>query len=72
MLGLPPQTRTQETFREKFLGTSKAFAKIKWCNLWEILWLTFLIRKVSQIIDATFLLYSVGDMPYLLWKRLLK
>ena len=29
--GCPPQTRTQETFREKFLGTSKAFAKIKWC-----------------------------------------
>jgi len=27
--GCPPQTRTQETFREKFLGTSKAFAKIK-------------------------------------------
>ena len=30
--GYPPQTRTQETFREKFLGTSKAFAKMKWCG----------------------------------------
>ena len=29
--GYPPQTLTQETFREKFLGTSKAFAKVKWC-----------------------------------------
>ena len=28
MLGRLPQTLTQETFREKFLGTSKAFAKI--------------------------------------------
>ena len=26
--GYPPQTRTQETFREKFLGTSKAFTKV--------------------------------------------
>ena len=72
MLGLPPQTQTQETFREKFLGTSKAFAKINLCVRWEILLPTFLIRKVGQIIDETFLLYSVGDMPYLLWKRLLK
>ena len=31
-LRLPPQTPTQETFREKFLGTSKAFAKMKWCG----------------------------------------
>ena len=29
--GCPPQTLTQETFREKFLGTSKASAKINWC-----------------------------------------
>ena len=28
-LGRLPQPPTQETFREKFLGTSKAFAKIK-------------------------------------------
>ena len=45
--GYPPQTRTQSTFREKSFGISKAFAKIKWCVRWEILWLTFLIRKVS-------------------------
>ena len=47
-LGHPPQTPTQETFREKFLGISKAFAKIKWCSRCEVLWLTFLTRKVSQ------------------------
>ena len=30
-LGFPPQTLTQETFREKFLGTSKASPKINCC-----------------------------------------
>ena len=30
-LGRLPQTLTQETFQEKFLGTSKAFVKMKWC-----------------------------------------
>ena len=34
-LGLPPQTPTQETFREKFLGTSKAFEKINWYSRCE-------------------------------------
>ena len=62
----------QRTFCKKSFGISKTFAKVKWCFRWEILLPTFLIRKVGQIIDATFLLYSVGDMPYLLWKRLLK
>ena len=33
--GCPPQTLTKETFREKFLGTSKAFAKINWYIRWE-------------------------------------
>ena len=47
-LWLPPQTRTQRTFREKSFGISKAFAKINWCGRCEILWLTFLIRKVSD------------------------
>ena len=40
-----PQTPTKETFREKFLGISKAFAKIKWCVRWEVLWHTFLRKK---------------------------
>ena len=62
----------QRTFCKKSFGISKTFAKVKWCFRWEILLPTFLIRKVGQIIDETFLLYSVGDMPYLLWKRLLK
>ena len=87
-LGLPPPNPDQRTFCKKSFGISKTFAKVKWCFRWEILLPTFLIRKVGrcevlwhtflrkkgvgQIIDATFLLYSVGDMPYLLWKRLLK
>ena len=59
-LGLLPQTRTQETFREKFLGTSKAFAKMKLCCLVQsslahlspkercVLLLTFLRKKVRE------------------------
>ena len=47
MLGLPPQTRTQRTFREKSFGISKAFAKVKWYVRREILLPTFLIRKVG-------------------------
>ena len=46
--GCPPQTRTQETFREKFLGTSKTFDRMKLCGRWKILLLTFLIRKVRE------------------------
>ena len=34
-LGHPPQTLTQETFRKKFLGTSKAFEKINWYSRCE-------------------------------------
>ena len=46
--GCPPQTWTQETFREKFLGTSKTFDRMKLCGRWKILLLTFLIRKVRE------------------------
>ena len=45
--GYPPQTPTQETFREKFLGTSKAFEKIKWCLVRKFFGLPFLGGKVS-------------------------
>ena len=46
-LGLSAPNPDQRTFREKSFGISKAFAKIKWYVRQEILWLTFLIRKVS-------------------------
>ena len=46
--GCPPQTRTQETFQRKVSWNFKSFAKINWCIRWEILLLTFLIRKVRE------------------------
>ena len=46
--GCPPQTRTQETFQRKVSWNFKSFAKINWCSRWEILLLTFLIRKVRE------------------------
>ena len=48
-LGLPPWTRTQRTFREKSFGISKAFAEMNVCIRCEVLWLTFLSRKVSAV-----------------------
>ena len=47
--GYPPQTRTQRTFREKSFGISKALAEMKLCIRCEVLWLTFLSRKVSAV-----------------------
>ena len=44
--GCPPQTRTQETFREKFLGTSKAFTKINGVVGAEFFGTPFYERKV--------------------------
>ena len=35
-------------FSGKVSCNFKSFAKIKWCGLWEILLLTFLIRKVRE------------------------
>jgi len=38
-LGLPPQTLTQETFLEKFLGTSKALPKQSGVFVRKFLWI---------------------------------
>ena len=38
----------QGTFCKKSLGISKTFDKMKLCGRWEILLLTFLIRKVRE------------------------
>ena len=47
-LGLPAPNSDQRTFREKSFGVSKAFTQIKWCFQWEVLWRTFLSRKVRE------------------------
>ena len=53
-LGLPPQTLTQETFLEKFLGTSKAFVKMKWCCLVRSSWAYFSFKE-KQAISSIFI-----------------
>ena len=47
-VGASPQTPTQRTFHEKSFGNQKAFAGISWYSRREVLWLTFLSRKVRE------------------------
>ena len=46
--GYPPQAPDTKDFSGKVLWNLKSFARMEWCSRWEILLLTFLIRKVRE------------------------